>query len=243
VSPSTASLPVAVVATEETAAEWADALSANRIPAVAVPWARVTAPVDPDAAGRVLAAGDHDLVLLTSQNVLRFLPVEACRGRPAAAVGRTTAAAARAAGFEVVEVGHTTAEALARRLAERFPRRVLWLRGEAAREVGADVLAARGWTVTQVVAYRARPDPGFAAALRDVGPPRAWVVGSPAAASALQLALGEDAFPPIEGGPFVVVPGETTAATLRIPGRVEPMVAPDPSVEGIERAVRLLFGT
>jgi uroporphyrinogen-III synthase len=233
---------VAVVATEDTAAEWAAVLAANRVPAVAVPWARIAPAGDPDAAARLLDAGGFDLVLLSSANALRFLPEGAGRGRFAAAVGRATAAAAKAAGFQVVETGHTTAEALAQRLAETFPRRLLWLRGESAREEGAEILAKAGWTVTQAVAYRARPDPGLAAALRALGTPRAWVVGSPAAASALQLALGEHAFPPPRGGPAVIVPGETTAEALRVPGRVEPTVAPDPSVEGIERAVRLLVG-
>jgi uroporphyrinogen-III synthase len=234
--------PVAVVATEDTAAEWAATLAANRFPAVAVPWARITPPADADAAARLLAAGEYDLVLLTSANAVRFLPEEAGKGRFAAVVGRATEAAAKAAGFQVVEVGHTTAEALARRLAEAFPRRLLWLRGEAAREDGAEVLAANGWTVVGAVAYRARPDPGFGAALRALGVPRAWVVGSPAAASALRLALGEAVFPPPLGGPPVVVPGETTAEALRVPGRVEPTVAPDPSAEGVERALRLRFG-
>jgi uroporphyrinogen-III synthase len=242
VSPGESTRPVAVVATEDTAAEWTGALAANRVHAVSVPWARVTAAVDPESALRLLAAGNYDLVLLTSANVLRFLPPDAGTGRCAAVVGRSTAAAAKAAGFQVVEVGHTTAEALARRLAETFPRRVLWLRGETAREVGAEVLASHGWTVTSAIAYRARPDPDFGRALRDLGTPRAWVVGSPAAASALQLALGEERFPPPLGGPPVVVPGETTAEALRVPGRVEPTVAPDASAEGIERAVRLLFG-
>ncbi len=230
---------VAVVATEETATAWAKTLSAHGIAAAALPWGVAAPPPDPEAPARALAHGGHDLVFLTSANAVRFLPEGAGRGHVAAAVGEATAEAARASGFHVVETGRTNAEDLARMLAATPPaRRVLWLRGEVAREAGQEVFAAAGWSVLPVVAYRTRPLPGFGDLVHAFGVPCAWVVGSPAAAAALLLALGEDEFPPHAGGPPVVVPGEATALSLRVVGRVSPTVAASPSIDAIEAALR-----
>lgn len=234
---------VAVVATEDTARVWAQALTAHRLPAVALAWGATGPPLDAAAPLRALQADDYDLVLVTSAAAARHLPATAGRGRPAAAVGEATAEAARAAGFRVVETGTGTSADLARRLAAIPPaRRVLWLRGESAREEGAAILVAAGWRLSSVVSYRTRPNPGFGDLVRALGIPRAWVVGSPAAAAALLLALGEEAFPPGPGGPPVVVPGETTAAAVRIEGRVPPVVAASPTIEAIEAALRAVLG-
>jgi uroporphyrinogen-III synthase len=233
--------PVAVVASEETSTRWAQAIRALGLPAAECPWSEIVPPADPAVALAALSRRDFDLVLVNSSNAVRFLPPGVGTGLRAAAVGRRSAFAAKRAGFDVVLTGNAGAESVARRLVADAgpPRRALHLRGEDARRDAERVLSQAGWTVTSVVAYRNRPRPDLAGTLARVGAPSAWVVGSPAAAAALRTALGEAAFPPPAGGTPVVVPGETTAAALRAPGRAAPVVAPNADPDGIAAAVRV----
>lgn len=74
-------------------------LAAAGVAAVAVPLFRVV----PVAWSR--PAGTFDALLLTSANAVRHGALDAVRDLPVVAVGAATAAAARAAGFEVVATG------------------------------------------------------------------------------------------------------------------------------------------
>lgn len=230
---------VIVVATEETARRWAHGIRDAGIPAVACAWSTVANAADPGAVGRALASLTFDLVLLTSANALRSVPAGAGAGIAAAAVGDRTAREATRLGFSVDVVGRSGAEALARRLArEGPPRRVLWLRGETALEGGASILRAAGCAVTEVVAYRTTEVDDLGPALGRLGAPAAYVLGSPAAAKAVRRALGPDRFPPLSGGPPVLVLGSATADALAAPGRPPPLVSESVEVDGLVRALR-----
>lgn len=229
---------VLVVATEATAWRWARRLQADGIPASACPWSCVVPMPGADRAPAALARPGIELVLLTSANALAALPPRLRRAPPVVAVGPRTARVARARGLRVERVGTGTGADLARELvAAGRPRRVLWLRGRDATEDAARLLRAAHWRVEELVTYDTVARPDLAAAVRRRGPVRAWVVGSPAAASALRRALGPAAFPPRRGGPRVVVLGPTTAAALRIAGRVRPVLA-DLGPGGIPAAIR-----
>jgi uroporphyrinogen-III synthase len=112
-----------------------------------------------------LGSGPWSALAVTSPNALRALDEypgrAALLGLRLFAVGRRTAAAARAAGFRDVESAGGNVEALARRLgawanenpAGRDP--LLYLAGEDRSGDLAGALAAAGQSVTTVVVYRA----------------------------------------------------------------------------------------
>lgn len=97
-----------------------------------------------------------DALLLTSANTLRHggAGLNALTSLPVLAVGETTAAAARVAGFHVEQVGDGGVDALLDRLP---PRRLLHLCGDEARDGGPR------HAIERVVTYRADPipDPGL----------------------------------------------------------------------------------
>ncbi|MCC7140068.1 MAG: uroporphyrinogen-III synthase [Planctomycetes bacterium] len=220
--------PVVVVATEETAAAWARSVEAAGRAAVALAFARAAPPADLGAVTRALAQAD--LVLATSANAARYLPAGVGGGRPAAAVGAATARALEAVGFRVDVRGDGGAEALARALVRSRARgRVLWLRGERAREDGAAVLRDAGFVVDEVVAYAVEDDVAFPAAVRATAA-AAYVVGSPAAARALAAAVS------LAGVPCVAV-GDATAQALRAEGADDVSVASRPTAADLARAV------
>jgi uroporphyrinogen-III synthase len=113
----------------------------------------------PDA---VLGAGPFAAILLTSANAARAIAMHPrigeLRRSPVLAVGRTSAAAARAAGFANVDSVAGDAGDLARHVATRMqgtPLPLLYLAGEdRARDLAA-ALAEHGLTVRTVVVYRA----------------------------------------------------------------------------------------
>ena len=234
--------PVVVVATEDTARRWAAAIEAAGLPVLAMPWSHVVPTKPPEAILAALRRHDFDAVLLTSAHAARFVPPSAGMGLAAVVVGEHTATiAAGIAGFHVKVVGEEGAGGLARRLIESGPpQRLLWLRGEEAHTEGADALAGAGWSLTSLVVYRTVPRPEMPVEARANRHTAVRVVGSPAAAAALRAALGADVFPPLDGGPPVVVPGETTAAALRVEGRPLPVIAMSPDAAAIAAVCRSL---
>jgi len=100
-----------------------------RLPLFAV---RPLAWVAPDPAA-------YDALLLTSANAVRYGRVEALRGLPVLAVGAATAAAARAAGFEVVRTGMRDAATLLGDVADYS--RILHLAGRDRIDLGEQVRA------------------------------------------------------------------------------------------------------
>jgi uroporphyrinogen-III synthase len=235
--------PVVVVATEETARRWSEAIAEAGLPVLPAPWSSVVPTKPPEAILTALRRGDFDAVLLTSAHAARFVPPSAGMGLEAVVVGAHTAAlAAGIAGFHVRVVGEEGAGGLAKRLVESGPpKRLLWLRGEEAHTEGADVLATAGWIVIPLIVYRTVPREEMAVEVRGHRHALAWVVGSPAAAGALRIALGADLFPPLDGGPPVIVPGETTAAAVRVHGRPAPVVALSPDAAAIAAACRAVI--
>lgn len=111
---------------------------------------------------------DHDALMLTSANAVRFAGphLGGYRALPAYAVGEATAAALREAGFADVRTGSADAAALLAMLAADGRRAPLHLAGADVREV-----VHPGVSVAQAVVYRAVPAGGFSPeaerALRD----------------------------------------------------------------------------
>lgn len=224
-----------VVAGVDTAVRWAEALTQAGIAAEEHPWCVVRAPEDTTAAARALAQEDHDLVLFTSPHAPEALPPGSGAGRPCVCVGRRTADAARQRGFEIEIVGSAGAEALSEQVLSDLPavKRVLFLRGREAREVGPARLRAAGLLVQEVVAYEMAPHPDFERTAASVRGLSVVVVGSPRAVAA--LARLPDGLPP---DVRLVAPGESTgdAAGKLWPDRVHLAERPDP--EMIVQAVR-----
>jgi len=124
---------------------------------------------DPDAA---LGPGPWGAVLITSANAARAIAAHPRRAellaRPAFAVGRRSAEAARAAGFADVVTADGNAEDLARLVAARtgpdLP--LLYLAGEDRAADLAGLLSTRSLRVETVVVYRAIAAPSLPAAIR-----------------------------------------------------------------------------
>lgn len=113
-----------------------------------------------------------DSLVLTSRNAVRALlrwpDASGWRGLPAFAVGGETGALLREAGFADVHVAGGDAEALLVRIAEHPPARLGTILYPAPRDQAADLagrLAAKGYRVERVEAYRAEPAASLGAEL------------------------------------------------------------------------------
>lgn len=107
----------------------------------------------------------YDALLLTSANAVRHAGpgLAALAGLPCHAVGAATAAAARAAGLNVVAVGTARAQPLVDAMTSFGHHAILWLAGEERSAIAAG--AAR---ITALPCYRAAENidpPGWAAAI------------------------------------------------------------------------------
>tara|TARA_R110001599_G_scaffold29407_4_gene100526 strand:- start:3148 stop:3834 length:687 start_codon:yes stop_codon:yes gene_type:complete len=98
-------------------------------------------------------AEDFDALLLTSANALRFggPRLAEYRSLPVLAVGEKTAAAAMAAGFQVVRSGKTDARDLLDQLGDAAYREILWLAGEQHME-----LSVEGRHLETIPVYRSK---------------------------------------------------------------------------------------
>jgi uroporphyrinogen-III synthase len=123
---------------------------------------------------------DPSAILFTSRNAVRAIEgwprAAEWRDRPAFAVGKETAASARAAGFSDVRAGSGDAAALADLVAAALAPGEGTILYPAARDRAGDlegILTARGFSVDVVEAYRAVPAPHLSeaalAALRSGG--------------------------------------------------------------------------
>lgn len=128
-----------------------------------------------DEAFARLQAGEFDWLTVTSATTVDVLfahRVEIPQSTKIAAVGETTAAALESVGYHVtlVPAVDNSAEGMAEEIRERETesRRVLTLRGEAAKPVLTDALTSFGHEVTSVVAYRTVGVPVTDRILRDV---------------------------------------------------------------------------
>ena len=189
-------------------------------------------------ASAVRALGPEDWLVLTSANgadaVLRAVPPAEIRAR-IAAVGEQTASALRRAGLGVWRPSRQNAEALADELPRMTGRALLARADRAGAELPAR-LRERGFTVTDVVAYRTVPhvaDVGRAAELLAPGAVDAVVFASPSALEGLLTACGPDDI----ARHVVVAIGPTTARAVRASLGREPIVADAPSIDGFLRAI------
>jgi uroporphyrinogen III methyltransferase/synthase len=237
---------VVVTRAREQASELVARLSALGAATVEVPAIEIG---DPDDGGAALAAavsrtGDYDWVVLTSPNgSRRLLAALAAAGRDARALG----------GVRLAAIGPGTAAALAaarlvpdlvperfvaESLLEAFPvapgrgGRVLLARAAVARDVLPAGLAARGWAVDVVDAYRTRPvplDERQAAALAEA---EIVTFTSSSTVTNLLAAAGGRPLPPV-----VAAIGPVTAATAREHGLAVDVEAEVHTIDGLVDAL------
>ena len=237
---------VIVTRAREQASELVARLSALGAATVEVPAIEIG---DPDDGGAALAAavsriGDYDWVVLTSPNgSRRLLAALASAGRDARALG----------GVRLAAIGPGTAAALAaarlvpelvperfvaESLLEAFPApperggRVLLARAAVARDVLPAGLAARGWAVDVVDAYRTQPvplDERRAAALAEAE--IVTFTSSSTVTNLLAAARGR-ALPPV-----VAAIGPVTAATAREHGLAVDVEAEVHTIDGLVDAL------
>jgi uroporphyrinogen III methyltransferase/synthase len=185
--------------------------------------------------------GQYEWLAFTSANaVARFLPLvrdlRALGSTRIAAVGRATASAleGRQLAADLVPV-HPSAEGLVEALAPaEGAGRVLFVRAAAASDVVAVGLAAKGWTVDEVVAYRtidAPPPHAEVAAM--VGQADVVTFASPSAVSAY-LRVRDTEGRALGVPPVVACIGSTTALAARAAGL---SVAVEPAKASVEALV------
>ena len=206
--------------------------------------------VDPADGGAALAAAaarlvDYDWVAFTSANAVeRFFAhvhdARALGGTGVAAVGTATAAALAARG---VVADLVPERSLAQALAQAFPRppeartsRVLLPQAAIADDALASGLAAKGWSVDVVEAYRtvpAAPAPDVVAAAAKAD---AVAFTSSSTVDNYVDAVGTSGAPPV-----VACIGPATAAAARRRGLDVSVVADEQSVDGLVAAIASWF--
>lgn len=211
---------------------------------VEVPVIAIADPVDGGAALAEAAAHAQmfDAVVCASINaVTRWAGACAAARRaspPVAVVGPGSAAAARGAGLPIARVSPT---ALAESLVDVFPSgpgRALLVRAAETRGVIAPGLAAKGWRVDEVEAYRtlpAVPTPAQSAAARHA---HAVAFTSGSTVRAFVSALGRESIPPV-----VVCIGPATAEAAEQLGVPVHAIAEPHTLDGLVAAVRATVGT
>jgi uroporphyrinogen III methyltransferase / synthase len=245
---------VVVTRPREQAGATVEALSGAGARVVELPVVRIEGP--PDGGQALLRAaaevGDYQWVAFTSANaVRRFVPLlpdaRALAGVGLAAVGRATAAALADYSLRVDlvsepdEEGVESGAASAQALVAVFPEasdggRVLFPRAERARRTLPEGLAAKGWEVDEVVAYRTVPaPPAPPPVVGAVSTADAVVFAAPSAVEAY-LGSGSDR-EPLPVPPLVVCIGPTTAAAARQAGLTVAVEAENPSPEGLVAAL------
>ncbi len=240
---------VVVTRTRAQASVLADRLIGLGAAVVELPVIAIEGPADGGAglerAAHRLASGAYQWVVLTSSNAVeplvdrlgdRSVP-EAVRW---AVVGPGTAGALEGAGYPVELV---PPQSVAEALVELFPwagpdgGTVLFPRAEAAREVVAAGLRAKGWLVDEVVAYRTvtgRPSPGTIA--EAVRADAVAFTSSSTVSRAIEL-LGVGRLPRT-----IITIGPMTSQTARSAG-LEVAAEADPhSIDGLAAAVVAALG-
>jgi len=207
--------------------------------------------VDPDDGGQTMAAvaarvREYDWVCFTSANAVeRFLAhlrdARALGDVRVAAIGPGTAAALAGAGIVADLVPDRS---LAEGLVEAFPdpdadagevtgsRRVLLPQAAGARPVLADGLAAKGWTVEVVHAYRTVPAIPVPEVLTAAGKADAIAFTSASTVAAYLAAAGPAAVPPV-----VACIGPVTAAAAAVEGLTVAVTATDHTLDGLVAAI------
>ncbi|HLT70425.1 MAG TPA: uroporphyrinogen-III C-methyltransferase [Acidimicrobiales bacterium] len=221
---------VAVTRPRGQARELVDRLRELGAAAIEVPAIEIGDPADGGAAlaGAVerLAAGDYAWVVLTSPNgARRLLAAVRAAGRDARALGGTRIAAIGPGTADALAEGNLVADLVppryvAESLVDAFPapspgappggRRVLLARAAVARDVLPEGLAAKGWEVDVVEAYRTRPARLDERRARALAEAEVVTFTSSSTVTNLVAAVGREGLPPV-----VAAIGPVTAATAR----------------------------
>lgn len=220
-----------------------------------LPVVRYEEPMDPaplHAALRRIA--EFDWLLLTSQNVVRFLGLALARMNASrwsaalkiAAVGRATAEAAQAAGWQVTFVSSRfQGLALAEELGFTLKGcKILLPRSDRARPDLPEALRRAGAEVTEVVAYRTLAvDAQGLSAARAIREGRVDVLtfASPSAFHAFCSALGADMAKRVAGAGVIAAIGPVTAQAIREKGVTVNVEAAESTAEGLARALAEYF--
>lgn len=163
---------VLVTRPREQAPELCDALTALGAEAIEAPMIRILPAEDPAPLRHAVAhAGEFDWIVFTSGNAVQAFmeallageeDVRSLKGPKLCTVGTSTAEKLTAAGLKVdVVPAEFRAEGVVQAMAARASlqgARVLFPRGDVAREVVGDELRKAGADVTEVIAYRTRID-------------------------------------------------------------------------------------
>ncbi len=203
-------------------------------------WVIVTSPNGADRLAAALAdrpSGPAGAVLGTPDRVRRAVASREPAAWPVpgprlAVVGPGTVAAAERAGLPVAFVPERF---VGESLVEAFPDGpglVLLAQAEGARAVVAEGLAAKGWSVETVAAYRTVPTTLPPALVAEVRRADAITFASGSAARHLVAATGLDALPAI-----VVCIGPVTAQEARLAGAAVTAVASPHDLDGLVAAV------
>jgi len=231
------------------AAAYAAALAPLGLEAIAMPVTKHAPAADPQALGRALEEGRYAAVVVASPRAAHELArAAAARELPEVwAVGPATRRALEIARIRArLPDGARDAAELARRLVAERPlagRRVLVPRAEEGRTEGLAILRAAGAVVVDVIAYRTvavgadDPDIARGAELLRAGHAAVCAVFAPSQVAALAAIAG-----PLGAlaTRFCAI-GETTGEALRAAGVVEVAVAPEPTPEGMARAVGSVY--
>lgn len=236
---------VVITRAEAQSAGLRDALVARGATVVAVPVLAIAPPADGGEALRDAAAtcDTADWIVLTSPNgadaFAAALDGRACT-TPVAVVGRATAQRAEGHGLRVALV---PARFVAEGLVEVFPDApasggdVLVAQAEAARDVVARGLEAKGWRVRAVVAYRSVAAPVAADALARARAADAIAFTSGSTVEHYLAAAGRGALPPV-----VACIGPVTADVARAHGVAVDVVADPHTIDGLVEALAAHLG-
>jgi uroporphyrinogen III methyltransferase / synthase len=212
---------------------------------IEVPTIRIGEPADGGAAlGKAAAGvGEYDWVVFTSPRAVeRFMPrlrdARDLAGIGVAAIGAGTANALEARG---VAADLVPDEYVAESLMEAFPEgvgKVLLPRAAQARDVLPEGLAAKGWAVEVVEAYRTEPDAPNPAVLAAAAAADAITFTSSSTVTNYLAVAGPRAVPPL-----VACIGPVTAQTATAAGLVVDVVASEHTIEGLVAALRERLAT
>lgn len=222
---------------------------------VFLPVVRYEEPIDPAPLNSALSKlTEFDWLLLTSQNVVRFVGLALARMNPSpwpatlriAAVGRATAEAAEAVGWPVEHVStRFQGLALAQELGARLKGcSVLLPRSDRAHPDLPEALRRVGAEVTEVVAYRTLAvDIQNLPAAREICERRvdALTFASPSAFRAFCSALGTEAARRVAHAGVIAAIGPVTAQAIREEGVAVGVEAAESTAGGLAQALAEYF--
>ncbi|MBV8160732.1 MAG: uroporphyrinogen-III C-methyltransferase [Acidimicrobiia bacterium] len=232
---------IVVTRARRQASDLAERLQRLGAETIELPAITIDEPEDGGAGLRECAAwmrrGDFDWVVFTSTSAVERFCALLRDARDfgvtkVAAIGPGTADSLRRFG---VEPDLLPERFVAESLVEAFPTgrgKVLVPRAAVARDVLVEGVAAKGWAVNVVAAYRTRAAEPSAAALAEAGKADAITFTSSSAVTNFLQVAGLDAVPPV-----VVCIGPVTADTARRAGLTVDAVADEHTLDGLVEAV------